>query len=128
MSAASLTLFLDRRASPLDPVDLVPEVQKTGDLMAVDLEKLRWAVETLRAVKDRKAELKAAEELARDAIEQALGDSDEGELDGHVVITWKSFKRNALDQQLLRDSYPELFESCRRVTEVRRFEIVEDDQ
>ena len=92
----------------------------------VDLEKLRWAVETLRAVKDRKAELKAAEELARDAIEQALGDNDEGELDGHPVVTWKYFKRKALDQTFLRETYPELYESCKKVTEVRRFEVVDE--
>lgn len=94
--------------------------------MAVDLEKLRWAVETLRAVKDRKAELKAAEEVARGAIEQALGDNDEGELDGHTVVTWKYIKRNALDQKFLRETYPELYESCKRVTETRRFEIVDE--
>jgi len=92
----------------------------------VDLEKLRWAVETLRAVKDRKTELKAAEELARDAIEQALGDNDEGELDGHPVVTWKYFKRNALDQTFLRETYPELYESCKKVTEGRRFELVDE--
>ena len=96
-------------------------------MAAVDLEKLRWAVEALRMVKDRKAELKATEELARDAIEQALGGNDEGELDGHVVVTWKYQKRNALDQQFLKDTYPELFESAKRVTEVRRFTLVEDD-
>jgi predicted phage-related endonuclease len=94
--------------------------------MAVDLEKLRWAVETLQWTKDRKAELKAAEDAARDAIEQALGDSDEGKLDGHVVVTWKYIKRNALDQKFLRETYPELYESCKRVTETRRFEIVDE--
>ena len=95
-------------------------------MAAVDLEKLRWAVEALRMVKDRKAELKATEELARDAIEQALGDGDEGKLDGHVVVTWRYIKRNALDQQFLKDTYPELYASCKRVTEVRRFEIVDE--
>lgn len=95
--------------------------------MAVDLEKLRWAVETLRWVKDRKAEIKAAEEKARDAIEEALGDSDEGSLDGHTVVTWKFYKRNALDQQFLRDTYPDLYESAKRVTEVRRFEVLDAD-
>lgn len=94
--------------------------------MAVNLEQLRWAVETLRAVKERKAELKAAEEMARDAIENALGDNDEGELDGHTVVTWKYIKRNALDQKFLQKTYPELYESCKRVTETRRFEIVDE--
>lgn len=95
--------------------------------MAADLERVRWAVETLRWVKDRKAELKEAEEKARDAIEQALGDDDEGALDGHLVVTWRFIKRNALDQKFLRETYPELFESAKRVTEVRRFILVEDD-
>ena len=96
-------------------------------LMAkVDLEKLRWAIEALREVKNRKAELKATEELARDALQQALGDSDEGELDGHVVVTWKFYKRNALDQTFLKDTYPDLYESCKRVSEVRRFEIADE--
>ena len=94
--------------------------------MAVDLEKLRWAVEALAEVKNRKAELKATEDLARDALQQALGDSDEGELDGHVVVTWKSYKRNALDQKFLRETYPDLYESCKRITEVRRFEVVDE--
>ena len=96
-------------------------------MAAIDLEKLRWAVEALTAVKDRKAELKATEEMARDAIEQALGDSDEGELDGHVVVTWKYIKRNALDQRFLRETYPDLYASCKRVTEVRRFEVLDAD-
>lgn len=94
--------------------------------MAVNLEKVRWAVETLRMLKDRKAELQAAEVVARDALEQALGDSDEGELDGHVVVTWKFIKRNALDQKFLRETYPDLYESCKRVTEIRRFEVVDE--
>lgn len=94
--------------------------------MAVDLEKLRWAIETLQWTKARKAELKAAEDAARDALEQALGDNDEGELDGHVVVTWKFFKRNVLDQTFFKDTYPDLYESCKKVTEVRRFEIVDE--
>jgi len=94
--------------------------------MAVDLEKLRWAVETLRWTKERKAELKAAEDAARDALQQALGDNDEGKLDGDVVVTWKFHKRNALDQTFLKDTYPELYESCKKVTEVRRFEVVDE--
>lgn len=65
--------------------------------------------------------------MARDALEQALGDADEGALDGHVVVTWKFQKRNALDQRFLRETYPDLYESCKRVTEVRRFVLVEDD-
>lgn len=91
----------------------------------VDLEKLRWAVEAMHYIKERKAELKELEDRARPALEEALGDATEGTLDGDVVVTWKFYKRNALDQKSLRDSYPQIYETCRTFTEVRRFEIAE---
>ncbi|AAN01945.1 hypothetical protein SEA_TELAVIV_11 [Mycobacterium phage TelAviv] len=91
-----------------------------------DLEDLRWAVETLRWAKQRKAEIKEAEESARLAIETALGNNDEGTLDGHVVVRWKPQKRNALDQKLLKAAFPEIYEGCKTITEVRRFEVLDD--
>lgn len=94
--------------------------------MAQDLEKVRWAVEAMRYIKERKAELKELEERARPALEEALGDDTEGELDGHVVVTWKYHKRHALDQKVLRASFPEVYETCKTLTEVRRFEIVDE--
>ena len=94
--------------------------------MAVDLEKVRWAVEALRWAKDRKAEIKDVEDKARDALEQTLGDDTVGTLDGHEAVTWKFFKRNALDQKMLKSAYPEIYESCKRVTEVRRFALTEE--
>lgn len=96
-------------------------------LMAhTDLESLRWAVEALRYIKDRRAELKELEDRARPAVEQALGDATEGILDGRVVVTWKYHKRSALDQQALKASFPDIYEVCRRTSEVRRFEVVDD--
>lgn len=91
----------------------------------MDLENLRWAVEALQYVKDRKAELKELEDRARPALEAALGDATEGTLDGHIVVTWKFYKRNTLDQKLLKATYPEIYEACRSLTEVRRFELPE---
>lgn len=91
----------------------------------VDLEKVRWAVEALHYVKERRAELKELEERARPALEEALGDDTEGALDGNVVVTWKYHKRQALDQKVLRATFPEAYETCRTITEVRRFEIAE---
>lgn len=90
-----------------------------------ELESVRWAVEALRFVKQRKAELKDVEDQARDAIEQALGDDAEGTLDGHVAVTWKPQKRRALDQKLLKATYPEVAEECMSITETRRFVVEE---
>lgn len=88
-----------------------------------ELESVRWAVEALKFVKERKAELKDVEDQARDAIEQAMGDDSEGTLDGHVAVTWKHFKRTALDQKLLKTSYPEVAALCMSTTETRRFQV-----
>lgn len=93
----------------------------------VNLDQLRAQLEILRFIKDKRAELKQLEETARDAVEAALGDNDEGTLDGHVAVTWKTHKRKALNQKLLREAYPEIYESCKDTTEVRRFEVVDDD-
>lgn len=92
----------------------------------VNLDELRAQLEILRFIKDKRAELKQLEETAREAIELALGDNDEGTLDGHVVVTWKTHKRKALNQKLLRDTYPDVYENCKDTTEVRRFEVVDD--
>lgn len=92
----------------------------------VNLDELRAQLEILRFIKDKRAELKQLEETARETIELALGDNDEGTLDGHVVVTWKTHKRKALNQKLLRDTYPDIYENCKDVTEVRRFEVVDD--
>lgn len=93
----------------------------------MDLDELRAQVELLRYVKEKKAELKVIEENARAAIEAALGDHDEGSLDGEPVIRWRFHKRTALDQKLLKEVFPDVFEECRRTTEVRRFELVEPE-
>lgn len=93
--------------------------------MTQDLDRVRWAVEAMHYIKERKAELKELEERARPALEEALGDDTEGVLDGNVVVTWKYHKRHALDQKVLRATFPEIYETCKTVTEVRRFEIVE---
>ena len=92
-------------------------------MASVDLEQLRWAVETLRWAKDKKAEIKEVEDKARDAIEQALGDSTTGVLDDHEVISWRYHKRKALDQRVLKAAFPDIFAECQRTTEVRRFVV-----
>lgn len=96
-------------------------------MASVDLESLRWAVELLRFAKQRKAELKTLEDQARDAIEQALGDHEAGNLDGQDVVTWKSHKQSRLDQQALKKTFPDIYEVCKKTIEVRRFEIVDPE-
>jgi len=95
--------------------------------MSVDLDSLRAHVERLRWVRERKAELKELEESAREAIEDALGADDEGTLDGHPVVAWRFHKRTALDQGVLRTAFPDIYDTCVRTTEVRRFSLVDPE-
>lgn len=92
---------------------------------AVDLAAVRAQVELLIWVKSRIAELKEIEKAAREQIEDAMGGSDTGLLDGEIAITWGTHKRTSFDQKAFRDAHPELFESFKTTSEVRRFEILD---
>lgn len=92
-----------------------------------NLDELRAQIEILRYCRSKKAELKALEDNARAAVEEALGDADEGTVDGEPAVTWRFHKRTALDQRVLKQSFRDVYDVCLRTSEVRRFEIVDDD-
>jgi predicted phage-related endonuclease len=96
--------------------------------MSKDLEPLRAQVAILRFVKAKKAELALLESNARAAIEELLGDDEEGTLDGAAAVRWKTLKRTSLNQKLLKELHPEVAAECQDTTEVRRFELVEVEQ
>jgi predicted phage-related endonuclease len=91
-----------------------------------NLDPIRGQIEILRFVKARKAELKELEDRARAAVEAAMGDDDEGTLDGTVAITWKTFKRRQLDQAALAKAHPNLVEEFKVPKSVRRFEVLDE--
>jgi predicted phage-related endonuclease len=84
---------------------------------------MRAQVEILRWCKNKRAEIKELEDQAKAAVQSALDDDMVGTVDGGVAVTWKSQKRTALDQQLLKRLYPEAAAECMSTTEVRRFEV-----
>jgi predicted phage-related endonuclease len=92
---------------------------------AVDLTAVRAQVELLHWVKGRIAELKEVEKAAREQIEDAMGASDTGLLDGELAISWGTHKRTSFDQKAFRDAHPDTFEAYKTTTEVRRFEILD---
>lgn len=89
-----------------------------------DLNGLRAHIEILQFCKQRKAELADLENNAKAAVQEALGDDDTGLLDGEAVVHWRRHKRTTLDQRLLAATHPDIYESCRTTTEVRRFEVI----
>ena len=94
-------------------------------MTAIDLESVRPYIDILRWTKTRKKELNEIESNARAAVEDAMGDADEGLLDDEPAISWKSYKKRQLDQKALKEDHPELVEEFVQLTEVRRFEVLE---
>ena len=92
-----------------------------------NLDDLRAHVALLRWAKARKAEIKEIEDNARHAVEQAMGNSDLGLIDGKPAIAWKSHKQRRLDQKALKAAHPDLVDSYTMSSEVRRFEVIDDE-
>lgn len=73
-----------------------------------------------------KAEIKARE-TEKDEVEfyvkQFMGDATQLITDDKVAIAWKPNKTARLDQQALKDNFPEAFKSCQAVSVVRPFLI-----
>lgn len=90
----------------------------------VDLEAVRAQVESLRYAKQKIAEMKVLESMARDAIEEAMGTGEIGQLDGETVITWTTFKKRQFRQDKLKETHPELVEEYTELTESRQFKVV----
>ena len=89
----------------------------------MDLSEVRGHVEILQACKRREAELKEMAEQARAVIEEAMGPNEVGELDGQVVLTWRTYKQRRLNQRYLKEKFPEVRELCMETSEYRRMEI-----
>ncbi|AER26351.1 hypothetical protein FIONNBHARTH_60 [Mycobacterium phage Fionnbharth] len=89
-----------------------------------DLSHVRQHVELLRHVKAEKAKLSEIEKAARAVVEEALGDAEEGTIDGQPVVRNKFVKSNRLDQKLLASLHPEVLAECKTVIESRRFEVL----
>lgn len=93
--------------------------------MNIDLEPVRAHVEVLIWAKARAAELKYLEKNARDAIEEALGDNEIGQIDGETVITWATHKKRQFQQAKLKEAHPEIVEEYTETVEGRQFKLVQ---
>lgn len=90
-----------------------------------DISSVKGHVDLLRHCKREKSRLKEIEDAAKAAVIEALGNADEGTIDGEVVVHRKHIKSNKLDQKLLERLYPEVLAECKNITESTRFEVVE---
>jgi len=95
---------------------------------AVQLDELKAQYAILEYCRGKRAELDEMAENARAAIEAALGDNEEGTIDGRVAVRWKRFTRRSLDIKALKDAEPDTYESYTKISETRRFELVGGDE
>jgi predicted phage-related endonuclease len=91
-----------------------------------NLDSVRAQVEMLRYVRRQKAKLKEVEDLARPAVEEAMGGADVGTLDDEIVIRWGTYKSRRLDQKALADAHPDIVEEFKVASEQRKFEVVDE--
>ena len=93
---------------------------------AKDLSAVRAQVEMLQYARRQKAKIKELEEMARPAVEEAMGGADTGTLDGEPVVFWKTYKARRLNQKALADAHPEIIEEFKEAHEQRKFEVIDD--
>lgn len=84
----------------------------------------------LQAYTETKAEIARLEEQATQArrhIEEALGDAEEGVLDGQIVVRWTFVTSNRVDLKKLEAEHPDLVEAFRKPSSSRRFTIADGE-
>jgi len=82
-------------------------------------EVLSELAETKKIIK----ELEEREETLKTTVCAALGDAQYGAIDGSVVCTWKTSRRNSLDSKALEAAHPALVAKFRKETSYRTFNI-----
>lgn len=80
----------------------------------------------LRAYTETRAKIAELEEIATQArrqVEAALGDAEEGVVDGHIVVRWTRVSSSRIDVKKLAAEHPAIAEAFRVPSESRRFTL-----
>lgn len=88
------------------------------------LDSVKAHIEILRYCKTKQAEIAQMVEMARAAIEEALGDNEIGTVDGSTAVRWTHQKVNRLNQKALKAEHPEIVAEYTEASTQRRFEIL----
>lgn len=91
-----------------------------------DLASVRGDVEALLAVRDQITALKDTEAQLRARIEHAMGDAQDGQLDGQPIISWRvGAKPRRFNQSAFKAAHPDLFAEFVELGEpARPFKVV----
>lgn len=84
------------------------------------------AVETIRLADAEITKWKAVKEAAVEKVKAALGDAEEGTIDGHTVVSYAPHVRTDMDTKRLRDEIPQaIWKVYMRSSVVRPFKLVD---
>ena len=88
------------------------------------LDDLAESVAIMKACKTRITELQKLFEEHRALVQEKMGSKETTNIDGKPVLTWKTYRKNLLNQAYLRLNYAGIYELCKETTETRRMEIL----
>ena len=92
--------------------------------MSVELDELAGWVSIYRAAQDAIAKAEEAKAVAREKIEDALGDDEVGTIAGQPVVRWTFVHSERFDQKKAKAILGDEAAACMVTSTSRRFEIV----
>lgn len=90
----------------------------------LDNDTAEWLTALIEARKQRD-EWDRVVERATDKIKHALGEAEEGHVDGRVAVRWTFVDSSRIDVKKLEAEHPDIAEAFRVPTTTRRFSVVD---
>jgi putative phage-type endonuclease len=91
-----------------------PELVADLSALAPQIDRLRELRELGKAVDSERVEIE-------NAVKEALGPAEAGDVDGQRAVTWKTATSRRVDLDRLRDEHPDIAAECSTETTTRRF-------
>jgi predicted phage-related endonuclease len=73
-------------------------------------------------------DLEETKRVARQRIEQLLGENEVGTLDGRPVVRWTVVPSRRFQQKKFQEQHPDLYEAFTSTSVSRRFTLVDQDE
>ena len=92
--------------------------------MSTPLDNLKAHLEILRFTRAKISEYQEMADRSKAAIQEALGPSEIGTVEGQPAVKWTHWKVTRLDQKALKAAEPDIVARYMTTTEQRRFEVL----
>ena len=92
--------------------------------MSTPLDNLKAHLEILRFTRAKISEYTEMADRSKAAIQEAMGESEVGTVEGEPAVKWTHSKVTRLDQKKLKAEHPEVVSAYMTTSEQRRFEVL----